>query len=68
VPLARRPRVILEFRSGGLAMVYQPSPDDRMAATSAQWSLEGNDLTITLSDGTSLRGTRDTPTRLTIFT
>ena len=52
IPLSRRPREQIEFRSGGAATLWTGGADDRPAAISARWTQGDDGLVVRDSDGT----------------
>lgn len=51
IPLSRRPRERVEFRSGGAATIWKGGPDDRPAPIAAQWTDEADHLIVRDSGG-----------------
>jgi hypothetical protein len=67
IPLSRRPRERVEFRSGGAATIWKGGPDDRPAPIAARWTQEGDDLVVRDSgDVVRLRVTGQSPDRLLV--
>jgi hypothetical protein len=67
IPLSRRPRERVEFRSGGAATIWKGGPDDRPAPIAARWTQEGDDLVVRDSSGAvRLRVIEQSPGRLTV--
>ena len=52
IPLSRRPREQIEFRSGGVATLWTGGADDRLAPISARWTQEDDGLVVRDGDGT----------------
>ena len=52
IPLSRRPRERIEFRSGGAATLWTGGADDRPAPISARWTHEDDGLVVRDGDGT----------------
>ena len=52
IPLSRRPREQIEFRSGGAATLWASGADDRPAPISARWTQEDDGLVVRDGDGT----------------
>ena len=67
IPLSRRPRERVEFRSGGRATIWSGGPDDRPAPVAAQWAQEGEQLVVRDSGGAiRLRVIDQSPQRLLV--
>jgi hypothetical protein len=67
IPLSRRPRERIEFRSGGAATIWKGGPDDRPAPIAAGWTQEGDALVVRDSGGAvRLRVVEQSPDRLLV--
>jgi hypothetical protein len=67
IPLSRRPRERVEFKSGGAATIWKSGPDDRPAPIAARWTEEGDGLVVSDSGGTvRLRVVEQSPDRLLV--
>jgi hypothetical protein len=67
IPLSRRPRERVEFRSGGAATIWKGGPDDRPAPIAARWTKEGGELVVRDSGGgVRLRVVEQAPERLLV--
>jgi hypothetical protein len=67
IPLSRRPRERVEFRSGGAATIWKGGPDDRPAPLAARWTQEDDALVVRDSGGrVRLRVTEQSPDRLLV--
>jgi hypothetical protein len=67
IPLSRRPRERVEFRSGGAATIWKGGPDDRPAPIAARWIQESDDLVVRDSGGgVRLRVIEQSPDRLLV--
>jgi len=67
IPLSRRPRERVEFRSGGAATIWKGGPDDRPAPIAARWTEEGEDLVVRDSGGVvRLKVIEQSPDRLLV--
>jgi hypothetical protein len=67
VPLSRRPRERIEFRTGGAATIWKGGPDDRPAPIAARWTQEGDELVVRDTGGAvRLRVVEHSPDRLLV--
>jgi hypothetical protein len=67
IPLSRRPRERVEFRSGGAATIWKGGPDDRPAPIAARWTQEDDDLVVRDSGGVlRLRVIEHSPERMLV--
>ena len=67
IPLSRRPRERVEFRSGGAATIWKGGADDRPAPITGRWTQEGDELVVRESGGAvRLRVIEQSADRLTV--
>jgi hypothetical protein len=67
IPLSRRPRERIEFKSGGAVTIWKGGADDRPAPVPARWTQEGDELVVRDHDGAvRLRVVEQSPDRLLV--
>lgn len=67
IPLSRRPRERIEFKSGGAVTIWKGGPDDRPVPIAGRSTQEGDDLVVRDRGGAvRLRVVSQSPDRLVV--